>query len=115
VTLDLHTHSVGLLMRSYEVFPLGDMPVTGAVAQWATERTMGAFALAVSLAIPFLLIGFLYNLALGLINQAMPQMMVTFIGVPANVLAGLVILGIGIVALLTAWIGHMSGALGGFW
>ena len=115
VTLDLHTHSVGLLMESYMLFPLGDVPDTGALSQWATERTAAAFSLAVSLALPFILISFLYYLVLGLMNQAMPQMMVTFIGVPANVLAGIVILGLAISTIATVWLDAVQDGFGGFW
>ncbi|WP_370335893.1 flagellar biosynthetic protein FliR [Parvularcula marina] len=115
VTMDWHTASVGLLYQSYELFPLGEVPASDALARWAIERTSGAFALAVGLALPFLLINFLYNLVLGLINQAMPQMMVTFIGVPGNVLAGLVILGLAIATMLTVWADSVMEAFGGFW
>lgn len=115
VTFDWHTEAVGLLFESYRVFPMGDVPETGFLAEWATGRAAGSLALAVSLSIPFLLIGFLYNVVLGLINQAMPQMMVTFIGVPANVLAGLFLLAVSIVAMLTVFAERTAPALGGFW
>ncbi|MEM9422556.1 MAG: flagellar biosynthetic protein FliR [Pseudomonadota bacterium] len=115
VTLDLHTHTVGLLMESYEAFPLGDVPDTGALSQWATRATASAFALAVSLALPFILISFLYYLVLGLMNQAMPQMMVTFIGVPANVLAGIVLLVLAITTISTVWLDAVKDGFGGFW
>ena len=115
LTLDLHAAAVGLMAESYLLFPLGDVPDTGALAEWATTRTTGAFALAVSLALPFLLINFLYNVILGLINQAMPQMMVTFIGVPANVMAGIVVLAIAVGAILTVWRDRVELAFQGFW
>lgn len=115
VTLDLHTQAIGLLYESYVVFPLAEVPDTGALAKYVTERVSSAFALAVSLALPFILIGFLYNLVLGLMNQAMPQMMVTFIGVPANVLAGLVILGLAIVSIMYAWLDTLDEPFRGFW
>ncbi|WOI52674.1 flagellar biosynthetic protein FliR [Parvularcula sp. LCG005] len=115
VTLDLHTYSVGLLMESYQLFPLGELPDTGALAGWAQERVSGSFALAISLSLPFILVSFLYNVVLGLINQAMPQMMVTFVGVPANVLAGLVILGIAFAAIMMAWVAQVDTGFAGFW
>ncbi len=51
-----------------------------------------AFALGFSLAAPFVIAGFAYNLALGAINRAMPQLMVAFIGAPAITAGGLLIL-----------------------
>ena len=104
-----------LLMESYEVFPLADLPDLGGLAQWAQSRVTDSFSLAVSLALPFILISFLYNVILGLINQAMPQMMVTFIGVPANVLAGIFILSIAFAAIMMAWLQHLDIGFEGFW
>ena len=115
VTFDWHTASIGLLYRSYEIFPLGELPATDALAEWALSRTAAAFSLAVALALPFLLISFLYYLVLGLINQAMPQMMVTFIGVPANVLAGLVILFLALGTMLVVWTDAVREVFAGFW
>ncbi|WP_036767174.1 flagellar biosynthetic protein FliR [Parvularcula oceani] len=115
VTLDLHAVVVGLVAESYEVFPLADFPATGALAEWATARSAAAFTLAVSLALPFVLIGFIYNVVLGLINQAMPQMMVTFVGVPANVLAGLFLLAASLGVILVAWTGALDAAQLRFW
>ena len=42
-----------------------------------------SFALALSLAAPFVIASLLYNVALGVINKAMPQLMVAFVGAPA--------------------------------
>lgn len=115
VTLDLHTSMIGLFAESYDVFPMLTAPQTGALAEWAVMRTADAFALAVSLALPFVLIGFLYTLVLGLIAQAMPQMMVTFVGVPANVLAGLILLALSIGLLFSRWADALALAPLRFW
>lgn len=115
VSLDLHTAMVGLFAESYEVFPLMVSPPTDALAEWATFRTAHAFSLAISLALPFVLMGFLYTLVLGLVSQAMPQMMVTFVGVPANVLAGLVLLALSISLLFTRWVDAFAAAPLRFW
>ena len=69
------------------------LPVPAAdVAAWGTARVAQAFALGFSLAAPFVIAGFAYNLALGAINRAMPQLMVAFIGAPAITAGGLLIL-----------------------
>ncbi|MGV6819214.1 MAG: flagellar biosynthetic protein FliR [Parvularcula sp.] len=115
VTLDFHVRAVGLFVESYQLFPIGNVPDTGALAEWATGRAAVMFALGISLALPFVLINFIYNVVLGLINQAMPQMMVTFIGVPANVLAGLFILVMALSAILMAWVQQLDTAFKGFW
>ena len=57
------------------------------------------FALAFSLAAPFVTAALLYNIALGVINRAMPQLSVTFIGAPALTAGGLLLI---LVAALAA-------------
>ena len=95
--LGLHLKVAALLVESYQVLPFGQFPVGGDMAQWSSARAGQAFGLAVSLALPFIIVSFVYNLALGAINRAMPQLMVAFIGMPA-------ITGLGL-ALLTATAG----------
>jgi flagellar biosynthetic protein FliR len=63
-----------------------------------------AFALAFSLAAPFVVASFLYNLALGAINRAMPQLMVAFVGAPVITAGGLVLLALALPALLGVWL-----------
>ena len=65
-----------------------------------------AFELAFVLAAPFVLMSVLYNLALGVINKAMPQLMVAFVGAPVITLGGLFLLFLAAPTMLTVW---MSG------
>ena len=44
------------------------------------------------LAAPFVTTSLLYNLTLGVINRAMPQLMVAFVGAPVITLGGMVLL-----------------------
>ena len=46
----------------------------------------------------------LYNLALGAINKAMPQLMVAFVGAPVITAGGLLILCISSPLILTVWL-----------
>jgi len=69
------------------------------------------FSLAFSLAAPFLIASVLYNLALGVINKAMPQLMVAFVGAPAITLGGLVILLLTTPFILPAWMRLMQATL----
>ena len=54
------------------------------VAEWGVARVGAAFALALGLAAPFVIAAVLYNLALGVINKAMPQLMVALVGAPRD-------------------------------
>ncbi len=92
-----------LLVLSYDLFPPGEWPGPSALAEWGVAQVSRAFALAFSLAAPFVIGAGLYNLALGAINRAMPQLMVAFVGAPALTLGGLLLLLLTAPLMLAVW------------
>jgi flagellar biosynthetic protein FliR len=103
VASGLHVKAAIAMARSYEILPMG-LPIPASdVAAWGTARVAQAFALGFSLAAPFVIAAFAYNLALGAINRAMPQLMVAFIGAPAITAGGLLILMLASPVLLHFW------------
>lgn len=111
VTSGLHVKAALALARSYEILPIGAaLPATDILA-WGTARVAMAFALGFSLAAPFVIAAFAYNVALGAINRAMPQLMVAFIGAPAITAAGILILMLAAPLILTVWNGRLDATL----
>lgn len=92
------------LILSYQLLPAGLGADPGALAEWGTARVGRAFGLGFTLAAPFVIGSALYNLALGAINRAMPQLMVAFIGSPAITLGGLALLALAAPFMLTVWL-----------
>ncbi len=103
VMLGLHVKVAELLIYSYEVMAPGKFPGAGVLGEWGIGRIAAAFALAFSLAAPFTIASFIYNLALGVINRAMPQLMVAMVGAPAITLGGLILLLLSMPILLGIW------------
>lgn len=112
VTLDLHVRTFALLIQTYDIFPLASTPDMGKLAYWAAAKCMSVFGFAVSLALPFLILNFIYNLMLGFLNKAMPQLMVSFVGMPFVIGAGIILLALSIGGILVIWLSeynvHMS-------
>lgn len=114
----MHVHLAEALIRSYGQIPLGAVLNAGTALAIVVERVQALFGLALSLAAPFLIVGLLYNLALGVINRAMPQLMVVLIGAPAITGATLALLAVVSPILLQVWLTAfnrtVSAPLGGF-
>lgn len=108
--LGLHLRLAEFAIESYRLFPPGLLPEAAGVADWGTGRVAHAFGLAFTLAAPFVIASMLYNLTLGVINRAMPQLMVVFVGAPAITAAGLILLFL----LAPVIIGIWATGLGGF-
>ncbi len=103
VSSGLHYKAVSVLIVSFDIMPLGVFPGASDTGQWAADRAAFSFSAALSLAMPFVVLGFVYNLAIGAANRAMPQLMVAFVGAPAVMFAGMVLLALTAPVLLNAW------------
>jgi len=107
----LHLRLAAYLIESYAIIPAGTLPAAAAVAAAGTGAVAHAFALAFSLALPFVIAALLYNVALGIINRAMPQLMVTFIGAPFLTGGSIVLLMATAPVMLALWTGALERGL----
>lgn len=99
----LHVHLVAALAGLYRVLPFGLSPDAGELAEWTTARVSEVFSLGLSLALPFIAIGFAYNLALGALSRAMPQLLVALVGAPLLIGLGLIVLYISLPEMFVRW------------
>lgn len=103
VIMGLHVRAAQFLIQSYTLFPAGLLPGSADMSRWGVQQVSYSFGLAFALATPFVIASLIYNLALGVINRAMPQLMVAFVGAPAITFAGLFLLFAGAPLILSVW------------
>ncbi len=103
VMLGLHVRLAEILILSYDVFVPGELPGGELLSAWGLARVSRVFGLAFTLAAPFVVASLIYNVALGAINRAMPQLMVAFVGAPAITAGGLILLFLVAPVLLGIW------------
>lgn len=110
VAMGLHLRLTELLLLSYQILPIGQLPAASDITPWGVSQVAHAFALAFAIAAPFAIAALLYNVALGAINRAMPALMVSFIGAPVLIFGGLILMILTLPLALILW----SNALNGF-
>lgn len=104
VMTGLHVRAAEMVILSYEMLPMGRLPNGSDVSGWGVDQIRRAFTLAFTLAAPFVILSLLYNIALGVINKAMPQLMVAFVGAPVITAGGLMLLGLAAPLLISTWL-----------
>ncbi|MEX1235223.1 MAG: flagellar biosynthetic protein FliR [Roseovarius sp.] len=107
--LKLHVQVAAMIIATYGMFEVGRMPDAADVSQWGIAQVAQAFSLAFRLAAPFVLISVIYNLTLGIINRAMPQLMVIFVGAPVITAGGLILLFMLAPVMLSIWVNALQG------
>jgi flagellar biosynthesis protein FliR len=111
VATDLHVRVAELAILSYQILPSGTPPSATDLSSWGLGHVTQAFRLGFSIAAPFVIASLVYNLALGVINRAMPQLMVSFVGAPALTLGGLAMLALAAPLALSVWLHSFSAVL----
>lgn len=103
VTNGLAADAALFAINSYRVVGPGSWPLPALIGENGADHIAQSFSLAFQLAAPFYLISILYNLALGAINKAMPQLMVAFIGAPFITWSALALLFLTAVPVVRVW------------
>jgi len=99
----LYALPLAALAGSYRLVPPGALLPATDTAQIAVRAVATAFALAVRLASPFLLVSIVWHVATGLLARLVPRMQVYFVVMPGQILGGIALLAVTAAALLSAW------------
>jgi flagellar biosynthetic protein FliR len=99
----LYALPLAALAGSYHLIPAGTLLPAADTAETAVRAATAAFALAVRIASPFLLIAIVWHVATGLLARLVPRLQVYFVVMPGQILGGIALLAVLATALLTAW------------
>jgi flagellar biosynthetic protein FliR len=112
VTLMLATDMHHLLFMSiagsYDIFVPGQMPIFGDFATAYSQMLGQSFLVATQLSAPFLLMGLVFYLGLGLLARLMPQLQIFFIAIPAQIYLGFILLSLIISTMMLLWLQYMQ-------
>jgi flagellar biosynthetic protein FliR len=109
---DLHHLVIGALEQSYRIFAPGAALPAGDFAQLILITTAGAFRVGAQIAAPFLVFGLLFNVGLGVLARLMPQVQIFFLGIPASIMLGFLLLALILTAVMAVFLGYVGSMLG---
>ncbi len=111
VTLDLHHMMLLAVVDSYELFAPGLVPPLGDFSELMARTVARTFLLSFQIAAPFVAVGLIFFLGLGLIGRLMPQMQVFFVAMPLQIAVGIAVLFIALPVVLHWFIGAFEESL----
>jgi len=113
-TTNLHHLFLGAMVNSYNIFPFGVSASVNDSGQLAIRTLSEAFRLGVQLSAPVLVLGLVFNVALGLAARIMPQFQVFFVASPLMVLLTLALLALSLGLIGMVWVNGYGGLLKSF-
>ncbi|WP_288431474.1 flagellar biosynthetic protein FliR [uncultured Agrobacterium sp.] len=102
--LDFHHVVFKALVESYTSIPISGGITMQRMLISLTDTLVASMNIALRVASPFILYGFLFNVAIGLINKLAPQIPVYFISTPYALALGLLLLYFGITAVVNQFV-----------
>jgi len=73
------------LVDSYKMFPVGSMPDTGSMADLVSRAVSASFMIGVQISAPFIIVGMVLYIGMGILTRLMPQMQVFMIAIPVQI------------------------------
>ncbi len=108
MTLDLHHMLLLAVVNSYDLFVPGQVPPIADFSEMVARTMSETFALSFQIAAPFVIVGLIFYLGLGLLGRLMPQMQVFFVAMPLQIMVGLGVLFIALPVTLRWFIGSLE-------
>jgi flagellar biosynthetic protein FliR len=105
--LDIHHDVILVLVKSYELLPVGTVNIGGMLAAGISFAT-SIFVIGLKLSAPIIIIALITNIFLGFIVRAIPQMNVFFVAQPVYISTGLLTMMIGLPIFISVLSGHFK-------
>lgn len=108
-----HQLMIRALMYSYRVFPFGHL-ILADMASQIVKAASASFYIGLTIAAPFVVMGTILNLGLGLANRMMPNLPVFFVAGSVLIAAALLVLAVAAPAMLHTFLARFADWLGSF-
>lgn len=91
------------IVQSYAVFKPGMAPMVGDMTSFMTGAITQSLNLALRLVAPFMVLGIVFQLVMGVMVKMVPQMQIFFVAAPLQILLGIMIFAVTIGGIMTYW------------
>ena len=105
---DLHHLLIMGVINSYELFKIGTVPDTHDMAETITTFITRSFAIGIEIATPFMVIGMIIYIGMGVLARLMPQIQVFMLALPLQIMLAFVTLSIVISGSFLYWLNNFE-------
>ena len=110
-TADLHHLMLRAVVDSYNLFTPGVMPPIEDFSEFISRLVADSFILGIQLAGPFMAVGLVFYLGIGLLARLMPQVQIFFIALPMQIMLGILVVALTLSAALMWFLDSFEASL----
>lgn len=101
---NLHHLLIMGLVESYEMFPIGNVPDTGSMADLVSRAVASSFMIGFQIAMPFVVVSLMVYVGMGILSRLMPQIQVFILAIPVQILLALLTMSMALSAIMLFWL-----------
>jgi flagellar biosynthetic protein FliR len=113
-TTNMHHMLFYGILDSYEMFPVGQIPDTGGMADIMAQAIGSSFRVGLQIGAPFVVIGMVLYIGMGVMTRLMPQVQVFMLAVPLQILLAFVMLSLVISSIMLYFLAQFQDNMVGF-
>lgn len=106
---NLHHLLIGGLVESYQLFAPGALPPAGDLSDAIARVVAQSFLLAMQISAPFVVVGLMFTVGVGLLNRLMPQVQMFFVAMPMQIALGSFMLMVTLSAIMLWFLDRFEG------
>ena len=111
---NMHHMLLAGLVDSYSLFSPGALPPAGDMAELVTRIVAVSFDTAMQISAPYIVVGLVFYLGLGLLARLMPQVQVFFIAIPLQIILSFLVMMLTFSAAMMWFMDRFDATMGGF-
>lgn len=100
----LHHLMIIALVDSYQSFSPGSIPATEGMAEIIAQTVNQSFSVGLRMAIPFIVVGLMIYIMMGILTRLMPQIQVFILALPLQIAVGAITMVIVVPSMLYFWL-----------
>ena len=104
----LHHLLIKGVLDSYMLFPVGDVPDIGSMAEFVAKTIAASFSIGLKIAAPFIVLTLLIYIGMGVLSRVMPQVQVFLVALPLQILLSIILLALTCFAMFAYWAGQFE-------
>lgn len=108
---NLHHMLIYGLVESYQMFPIGEVPDSGSMAEMMSRAVSAAFLIGFQIAIPFVVVAMLIYIGMGVLSRVMPQVQVFILALPAQIMLSMITLLLVVSSAMLFWISKFEASM----
>lgn len=101
---NMYKYLFAALVGSYKMFPVGQVPDTGSMAEMLAKLLSESFMIAMQMAAPFILLSLLLYIMMGVLSRLMPQIQVFMLALPLQITLSLMAFLLTISGIMLFWL-----------